>query len=152
MLCFPRSSVSKDSACQCRRPGFESWVRKIPWRKEWLPTLVFLPGASHEQRSLVSYSPWDDKESDTTEQLTLAQWKTREMLTLICKTEKINQRKICTSETYLEMLCYKDKTRILIKILTEDRRGSRLPKAVNDSSCCAVLSGSVVSSSATHGL
>ena len=75
--------------------------------------------------------------------------KTREMLTLICKTETINQRKICMSETYLEMLHYKDKTRILIKMLTEDRGGCRLPKAMNDSPFCAVLSGSVVSNSAT---
>ena len=47
-----------------------SWVRKIPWRKEWHPTPVFLPGESNGQRSLASYSPWGHKESDTTEQLT----------------------------------------------------------------------------------
>ena len=35
-----------------------SWVRKIPWRREWQPTSVFLPGESHEQRSMVGYSPW----------------------------------------------------------------------------------------------
>ena len=44
---------------------------KIPWRTEWLPTTVFLPGESHEQRNLVGYSPWGCKELDTTEQLTL---------------------------------------------------------------------------------
>ena len=33
--------------------GFDPWVRKIPWRREWLPTPVFLPGESHRQRSLV---------------------------------------------------------------------------------------------------
>ena len=43
---------------QCRRPGFDPWVRKIPWRREWLPTPVFLPGKSHGQRSLAGYSPW----------------------------------------------------------------------------------------------
>ena len=42
-----------------------------PWRREWLPTGVLLPGESHGQRSLVGYSPWVRKESDTTEQLTL---------------------------------------------------------------------------------
>ena len=42
-------------------------VRKIPWRTEWLPTAVFLPGKSHGQRSLVGYSPWVTKESDMTE-------------------------------------------------------------------------------------
>ena len=43
---------------QCERPGFNPWVRKIPWRREWQPTPVFLPGESHGQRSLVGYSPW----------------------------------------------------------------------------------------------
>ena len=37
--------------------GFDSWVGKIPWRKEWLPT-VFLSGEFHGQRSLAGYSPW----------------------------------------------------------------------------------------------
>ena len=55
---------------QCRRPRFDAWVRKIPWRKEWLPTPVFLPGETHGQRSLVGYSPWGRKESDTTGWLT----------------------------------------------------------------------------------
>ena len=41
------------------------------WRRKWQPTPVFLPGESHGQRSLVGYSPWGGKESDTTEQLTL---------------------------------------------------------------------------------
>ena len=38
-----------------RRLGFHSWVRKIPRRRKWLATLIFLPGKSHRQRSLVSY-------------------------------------------------------------------------------------------------
>ena len=54
---------------QCRRPGFDPWVRKILWRREWQPTLVFLPEKSHGQRSLVGYSLWGCKESDMTEQL-----------------------------------------------------------------------------------
>ena len=37
---------------QCRRIGFDHWVRKIPWRRKWQPTLVFLPGKSHGQKSL----------------------------------------------------------------------------------------------------
>ena len=56
---------------QCRRPGFNPWVRKIPWRREWLPTPVFLPGESHGQRSLVGYSPWGHKELDTTRYMNL---------------------------------------------------------------------------------
>ena len=58
---------------QCGRPGFNSWVGKIPWRSAWQPTPVFLPGESHGLRSLVGYSPWGLKESDTTERLTLEQ-------------------------------------------------------------------------------
>ena len=53
---------------------FDLWVRKIPWRRGWLPTPVFLPGEFHGQRSLVGYSPWGHKESDTTELLTLSLW------------------------------------------------------------------------------
>ena len=52
---------------QCRRHRFDTWVRKVPWRKEWLPTPVFLPGEFHGQRSLVGYSPWDRKGLDRTE-------------------------------------------------------------------------------------
>ena len=48
------------------------WVGKTPWRREWPPTPVFLPGEPHGQRRLVGYSPWGCKESDTTEQLTLS--------------------------------------------------------------------------------
>ena len=57
---------------QCRRPGFDPWVGKIPWRREWLLTAVFLPRESHGQRSQVGYSHWGRKESGTTEQLTLS--------------------------------------------------------------------------------
>ena len=42
---------------------------KIPWRREWLPTPVFLPGEFHGQRSLVGYSLWGREESDTIDQL-----------------------------------------------------------------------------------
>ena len=45
----------------------QSLGQEGPRRREWQPTPVFLPGESHRQRSLVSYSPWDGKESDTTE-------------------------------------------------------------------------------------
>jgi len=37
--------------------GFNTWVRKIPWRRAWQPISVFLPGESHGQRNLESYSP-----------------------------------------------------------------------------------------------
>ena len=57
---------------QCGILRFDPWVRKIPWRREWLPTPIFLPGKSHGQRDLAGYNPWDGKELDTTEQLTLS--------------------------------------------------------------------------------
>ena len=50
-----------------RRRRFDLWAGKIPWRRKWQPTSVFLLGESHRQRSLAGYSPWGHKESDTTE-------------------------------------------------------------------------------------
>ena len=44
ILGFPDGSVGKESACRCRRPGFDPWVGKIPWRRERLLTSVFWPG------------------------------------------------------------------------------------------------------------
>ena len=45
----------------------QPWVERLLWRREWLPTPVFLPGESHGQKSLAGYSPWNRKEQDTTE-------------------------------------------------------------------------------------
>ena len=56
----------KESVCQCRRREFHPWVKKIHWRRKWQPTPAFLPGKSHGQRNLVSYSPCDRKELDMT--------------------------------------------------------------------------------------
>ena len=47
---------------RCKRCRFDPWVRKIPWRRKWQTTPVFLPGEPHGQRSLAGYSPWDHKE------------------------------------------------------------------------------------------
>ena len=55
---------------QCTRLGFDPWVVKIPWRREWSPTPVFLPGEFHGQRSLAGNSPWGHKECHTTKGLT----------------------------------------------------------------------------------
>ena len=62
---FPGGSVVKNHL-QCRRPWFDHWVGKILWKREWQPTPVFLPGESHEQRSLVA-TVHGVAESDTTE-------------------------------------------------------------------------------------
>ena len=64
---FPGGAGNKGFTCHCRRHGFYPWVRKIPWRREWLLPSVFLPRESHGQRSLAGYSPWGHKELDTTE-------------------------------------------------------------------------------------
>ena len=55
---------------QCGRPGFSPCVAKIPWRRNWQPTPVFLPEESHGWRSLAGHSQWGCKELDTTERLT----------------------------------------------------------------------------------
>ena len=63
---LPQWLRGKESACQCgryRRHGFSLWFRKIPWRKKWQNTPVFLPRKSHGLRSLVGYSPWGRKET-----------------------------------------------------------------------------------------
>ena len=66
----PGSTSGKESACQCRRHkgrGLDPWVGKIPWRRKWQTTPVFLPGKLHGQRSLAGFSLWGRKELDTTE-------------------------------------------------------------------------------------
>ena len=59
---FPGGASGKEPDCQCRRHKrleFDPWVRKIPWRRAWQPTPVFLPGESHGQGSLAGHGPWD---------------------------------------------------------------------------------------------
>ena len=66
---FAGSASGKESTCQCRRLRrceLDPWVRKIPWRRKWQPTPVFLPGESHGQRSLWA-AVHGVTESDTTE-------------------------------------------------------------------------------------
>ena len=70
LLGFPGAASGKEPTCRCRkhkRQWFNPWIGKIPWRRAWQPTPVFLPGKSLGQRSLDSYGPLDNKESDTTE-------------------------------------------------------------------------------------
>ena len=74
------------SVClQCGRPGFDPWVEKIPWRRKWQPTPVYLPGKFHGLRRLVGYSSWGCKESDTTE---LLHFTSLHFLFLLSKFEK----------------------------------------------------------------
>ena len=61
----------EDTGCSSRDLGSIPGVKKIPWRRAWPPTPVFVPRESHGWRSLVGCSPWLSKESETVEQLTL---------------------------------------------------------------------------------
>ena len=65
---------------------FDPWVGKIPWRRKWQSTLGLVPGKSHGQRSLVGYSPWGRKESDTTERLHFSQLAAAAKLLQSCPT------------------------------------------------------------------
>ena len=58
-----RTHLPMQETLRCR---FDPWVGKISWRRKWQPTPVFLPGKSHGQRSLASYTPWGSKESHQT--------------------------------------------------------------------------------------
>ena len=67
---LPRWHRGKEPACQCRRHKrceFDPWMAKIPWRRQWLPTQVFLSEEFYGQRILAGYSPWGGKELDLTE-------------------------------------------------------------------------------------
>ena len=64
---FPGGSDGKKSASNAGGPGFDLWIGKISWRREWLPSPVFWPGEFHGQRSLAGYVPWGHEELDMTE-------------------------------------------------------------------------------------
>ena len=69
-LSFPGGAVVNNlpaNAGKTQRGWFNPWAGKIPWRRAWQPTPVFLPGESHGQRSLAGYGPRDSKESIMTE-------------------------------------------------------------------------------------
>ena len=69
---LPRWLSRCSISLQCRRHRrcrFDPWVGKIPWRKIWQPTSLFLPGKFQGQKSLAGYSPWGRKELDVTQQL-----------------------------------------------------------------------------------
>ena len=60
---------SQESVCNAGDTDSIPGLGRFPWRRKWQPAPIFLPGKSHGQRSLVCYSPWGRKESDTTERL-----------------------------------------------------------------------------------
>ena len=87
---FPGSSDGKESKYNARDLGLIPGSGRFPWRRASQPTPVFLPGESHEWRSLAGYSPWGHKELDMTGQVThwlLSVWrKTASLTYTICKT------------------------------------------------------------------
>ena len=58
LVLFPLVVQTEQNLPAMQETGFDPWVGKIPWRREWQPTPVFWPGEFHGQRSLVGYSPW----------------------------------------------------------------------------------------------
>ena len=101
----------KESACSAGDLGSIPGLGRSPWRREWLPTSVFLPGKVNGQRSLVYYSPWGHKESDITEWLTHwgnkiphAVWYSQKIKS---KKKKLSTREACyhvsTQGFYLEV-------------------------------------------------
>ena len=63
---LPGSSMAKNLPANAGDKGSILGSGRFPWRREWLPTPIFLPGESHGKRSLVGYSPWGCKEPDVT--------------------------------------------------------------------------------------
>ena len=65
-LVWAHPSLVVKKCLPSRRLRFNPWIRKVPWRRKWQPSPVFLPGRSHGQKSLRGYSSWSCKELDTT--------------------------------------------------------------------------------------
>ena len=89
------SPGSKDLACQyrrCKRRGFDPRVGKIPWRKAWQSTAVFLPGKSHGQRSLVGYSPWRHRVGRDRSDLACTHSEWKPTLQLLCRLNRTTWR------------------------------------------------------------
>ena len=81
--------------------GFDPWVGGIPWRREWQPTPVFLPGEFHGQRRLVGYSPWCHQESDRTKALKCTHTSTMSLLIQLYNMKFI-------SHVLVHFVCYKE--------------------------------------------
>ena len=88
-----------------RRPGFYPWVGKMPRRRKWLPTPVFFPGEFHGHRTLVGYSPWGRKESDTTEQLTLLLLCVLRRVSWCCLPLAVRSMRQCSGSSPITHVC-----------------------------------------------
>ena len=101
---FSGGTSGQESACQdwAPRDRFNPWVGKIPWRRTWQPTLVFLPEKSHGQRSLVGYNPWGRKELDTTEHACIIHHSQRNTRIFSCWTNSTPSVSIATTQPEME--------------------------------------------------
>ena len=111
LLGFPGGISGKESAYQCRRHrrrGFNLWVRKIPWRKKWQPTPVFLPGESHGQRDR---GAWQATANRITKSQTQLKW--------------LSTVGICISMMWVRRTDSLEQTLMLEKIEGGRRRGQR---------------------------
>ena len=104
---FPSGTSGTESTCQCRkhkRPGFDPWVRKIPWSRKWQSAPIFLPGQFHKQRSLAGYTPCGYKESDATEHDFYLTWFFIWFLSYTCELIQIfNYIMCCPINTALQL-------------------------------------------------
>ena len=121
---------------QCRRPGFNPWVGKIPWRREWQPTPVSLPGESHGERSPTGYSSWGCKESDTTEWLTYTQSWFLDGIFFLCL-HMVFPVCVCVcvhAHAFVHMFCYNVEKDLAIKLLGRWDKGGggeeSIPKSI----------------------
>ena len=109
---IPGWCSGKEPTCRrCRRPRFDPWVGRIPCRRAWQPTLAFLPGESHGQRSLAGYSLWGRKESDSTEHTIR---------------ERLENLLVATKQGYLKemSLLFNTLSRLVITFLPRSKRFS----------------------------
>ena len=120
---FPRWCSGKESACQCRRWVFDPWVRKIPGRRKWQSTQIFLPGKSHGRRSLAGYSPWGYTESGTTE------WLSTHTIPYLQ-----NQSQDVCLKLYCKKASYSDKT--IINLLNKKKKKESIIDNVSVSGIC----------------
>ena len=82
---LPRWLSGKESTLQCRRHRFDPWAGKMPWRRKWQPTPVFLPGKSHGQRRPMAYSSGGHK----TVRRNLATKQQQQLVTLVNLTNAV---------------------------------------------------------------
>ena len=102
---LPRWCNGEESVCpcrRCRRREFDPWVGKFPWRRTWLPTPVFLPRASHGQRSLAGCSPQGRREPDATEHTAGTLLKRLPLKKIVSSTKALSNHSICITLPFLE--------------------------------------------------